>query len=119
MNAISLILISVLLGSLGQVIIKLGVLNISSKEDLTLCSLLLRYFLTPNVLIGLALYGLSAVFWVFALSKVELSFAYPMVSLGYVIVMLFSYFYLGENINCLRMVGVFIICIGIMIISKS
>lgn len=67
---------------------------------------------------GLFCYGLSMVFWLFVLSRLELSKAYPMVSLGYVFTLILGYFYLGESINTYKIIGVFFIIIGVMFIAK-
>jgi len=57
--------------------------------------------------------------WIKVLSKVELSYAYPMVSLGYVLIMIFSYFFFKENITPIRIVGVVLIMIGVVLVARS
>ncbi|MBC2425350.1 SMR family transporter, partial [Clostridium beijerinckii] len=64
-------------------------------------------------------YGLSFLLWIKVLSKVELSYAYPMVSLGYVLVMLFSYFIFKENITPLRILGIAFIILGVILVARS
>lgn len=52
-----------------------------------------------TIIIGLTCYGLSMFFWLYVLSQMELSKAYPLVSLGYVITLFLGYWLLGESIN--------------------
>lgn len=120
MNMLGLILTSVFLGAMGQVLVKLGATNLtldfSSKYIL---SSILSILKNVPVMCGIISYGISFLLWIKVLSKVELSYAYPMVSLGYVIVMIFSYFLFKENISLLRVIGVIFIIIGVVLISRS
>lgn len=68
---------------------------------------------------GIISYGISFLLWIKVLSKVELSYAYPMVSLGYVLVMIFSYFFFKENITPIRILGVAFIMIGVILVARS
>ena len=68
---------------------------------------------------GLALFGVSAVLWIFALSKASLSFAYPFAALGYVLIVAFSVFVLHETVPPLRWLGVACICVGIVLIAQT
>jgi drug/metabolite transporter (DMT)-like permease len=71
------------------------------------------------VWLGLFLYGLSAVFWMTVLSRVDLSFAYPMVGFSYVIVLLFSALLLGEQVSPLRWLGTLVIVLGIVLVTRT
>ncbi len=80
----------------------------------------LLMFISPLVLIGLGCYGLSTVLWLVLLTKVPLSFLYPMLSFGYVIILLLGKFMFKENVTLFRWYGVLLICFGIvMIYSES
>lgn len=68
---------------------------------------------------GIISYGVSFLLWIKVLSKVELSYAYPMVSLGYVLVMIFSYFFFKENVTPIRILGVAFIMIGVILVARS
>ena len=117
---ISLILVSVFLGAIGQVLVKYGAVNL--QLDFTLKYILpsiLCILKNIPVMLGIISYGLSFLLWIKVLSKVELSYAYPMVSLGYVITMFFSYFIFKENITFIRVLGVGFIIIGVILISRS
>ncbi|HEY8910158.1 MAG TPA: transporter [Desulfosporosinus sp.] len=106
-----LIMSSVFLGALAQVLMKIG----ATKVQLNLIAIVTNWY----IMAGLSLYAFSAVFWIFAISKVQLSVAYPMVSLGYIIVFALSYFILGEPISLLRVLGLVTIIIGVVIVAKS
>ena len=114
------ILTSIAMGAFGQIWIKKG---LNSLVDLqfsgNIVGSYLRIFLTPYVFLGLAIYGLGIFFWVYGLSKVNLSFAFPFVSLSYVLVFLFSWWMLGEHIPFMRWVGLATICVGVLIVSAS
>lgn len=117
---IPLILISVFLGAMGQVLVKYGA--VSLELNFTIKYLLPSIFnILKNmpVMLGIISYGLSFLLWIKVLSKVELSYAYPMVSLGYVITMIFSYFVFKENISFIRILGIAFIILGVVLVSRS
>lgn len=114
MNKFILILLSVTLSSIGQVMLKYGAIKSNESTAMNL----LKYLNFSN-LMGLTLYGLSALLWMVILRKVDLSYAYPMVSLGYILVFIFSYYIFGEPISTTRIVGLAIILLGIVVISRS
>lgn len=103
---------SIILGAFAQILLKLGTTKTTSMEVIKLLG---NFY----ILGGLFLYGLSAVMWIFCLSKIQLSFAYPMVSLGYVIVFGLSYWIFGETISVLRVAGLITIVLGVLMIAKS
>lgn len=74
---------------------------------------------TPQVVIGLGLFVLSAVSWLLVLSRVPLSVAYPFVGLTYVLTTLFSKFVLKESVPSIRWLGVGLILAGIMIVGRT
>jgi drug/metabolite transporter (DMT)-like permease len=71
------------------------------------------------VFLGLAIYVLSVVFWLAALSQVDLSYAYPFASLSYIVMLTASWFLFHENITLLRVAGTLVICIGVLLIARS
>ncbi|MBD3360985.1 EamA family transporter [Candidatus Peregrinibacteria bacterium] len=111
------ILISVALNVLGQTALKGGV-NKLGALSLTLNSIF-KAFTTPLVLSGLFLYAVSSIFWILALSHKDLSYAYPMLSLGYIAVVLMSWAILGEQVTIIRFLGVILISFGIFLVFKS
>jgi hypothetical protein len=84
---IALTLLCVILTAAAQIALKLGVSGAKMQEVLSgggTSSFLMRALLSPTVLFGLALYGLSTVLWLLVLAKSDVSYAYPFVSLGFV-----------------------------------
>lgn len=79
---------------------------------------LLRPALLP-LLVGFCLYGLSMLLWLFALSRVELSYAFPFVSLSYVGIILAARLRLGEQLYGSRILGAAIIVLGVLLVSFS
>lgn len=111
---------SIFLGVVAQLFIKKGLVSMGSLDfSGQLVGSYLKILVSPFVLFGLALYFLGVFFWLYALSKLELSLAFPFVSLSYVLVVLFSWLALGESISYLRWIGVFVICFGVLLISRS
>ena len=119
--AIVYILISVLTGAIGQVLLKKGM---GSMGPLTLSmnqlgSILWRIGTNPYVIIGLAIYVGGSVFWLTALSRVDLSYAYPFASLSYVVMLAASWLLFDEHITFLRLLGTLVVCLGVFLISRS
>ena len=115
------ILLSTLLGVAGQLLLKRGMTALGA-QTLSPSSLLdvgTRIALSPWVMLGLMVYVSGTFFWLIALSRVELSFAYPFASLSYVLILGSSWLFLGEAVSLLRLAGVVAICLGVLIISLS
>jgi len=114
MKDLLLIIISVSIGAVGQVAFKYGAMQMVENPGVTL----LEKIKWPIVL-GLFLYGISTILWILALKKVPLSYAYPMVSLGYVFVFIASYFIFNEAMNWFKIGGLLFIMAGIVLVAKS
>jgi drug/metabolite transporter (DMT)-like permease len=71
------------------------------------------------VLGGVGAYGFSSIFWLIMLSRVPLSYAYPALSLGYIAVTIVSAFLLHETVSPLRWLSVAVICVGVILLSRS
>ncbi|HWR42346.1 EamA family transporter [Sporomusa sp.] len=114
MKDIYIILLSVFLGAVGQVAFKYGATLIPDTG-----SLMEKVIAAWPITAGLALYGVSTLLWIYALRTVELSYAYPLISLGYVLVFIASYFLFHEAIGPLRLGGLALILSGIALVAKS
>jgi undecaprenyl phosphate-alpha-L-ara4N flippase subunit ArnE len=112
-----LIFTSVVLGAVGQVLLKMGALRVGGVADVGL--LLWRILTNPHILAGFALYGVASVLWIVVLSRAPLSLAYPLLSLGYVLVLLASAYVFGETIPAVRVAGIAAILVGILLVSSS
>ena len=120
MKGIPLILVAVLLGAVGQVIMKKGMQLYGGEVSAgSVWGQLVPILRVPQVFIGFMCYGLSSVLWIAVVANVDLSLAYPMVSLAYVIVFLASWLLLGEHVSALRVAGLVIIVAGVLVISRS
>ena len=116
---ILLILLSVLLNCAAQLLIRKGMMIVGEIN----ASNVMQMFapMLTNVFLWLALlcYGFSFFLWMVVLSRVEVSYAYPFLSVGYVITMIAGYAFFAEDINFMRILGVAIICLGVFLISRS
>lgn len=120
MNILLLILISVLLNCAAQVCMKSGMLAIGSIGGLNELLKALPAMLSCLPLWGGAVcYFLSIVLWLVVLSKVDVSYAYPFLSIGYILSAIAGYFLFSENITPLRIAGILVICAGVFFISRS
>ena len=73
----------------------------------------------PYILIGLILYGLSMVVWLGAISRTDISLAYPLLSLSYIFLTISAIIFLNEHVSFTRWMGVILIFIGTIYIGKS
>jgi multidrug transporter EmrE-like cation transporter len=121
LTSFSLILTGVLLNALAQLLLKAGTNRIGSF-DFTLANLVpigKMVILQPHILGGLACYGVSVVVWIMALSRVPVSIAYPMLSIGYVVNAFAAWYLFGESLAVQKLVGIGFICIGVWLVAKS
>ena len=106
----SIILVGVLLNAAAQLLLKAGT---------NAMPLGLRLALEPHILGGLACYVVSVVVWVVALSRVPVSMAYPMLSIGYVVNAIAAWYLLGEAVTPMRLAGIGIIIAGVFLVARS
>ncbi|MCQ6531113.1 SMR family transporter [Bacillus mycoides] len=114
MQQFFMIILSVGMGVVGQILLKYGAIKSQNTEAVGI----MNFINLPNFF-GLAFYGLSALLWMIVLRKVDLSYAYPMVSFGYVFVIIASALLFGETINLMKIAGMIFIVVGILFIAKS
>ncbi len=111
------ILISIAFNVAGQSVLKAGV-NKIGPLSMSFMNIF-KAFTSLTVLSGLVLYFVSSIFWILALSNKDLSYAYPMLSIGYLIIIFISWSILGEHISAIRIAGVLFISFGIFLVFKS
>jgi uncharacterized membrane protein len=109
--AIALATFCALLGSLGQLLFKLG----SASVEFSIWSWITNF----KVLGGMALYGLSAILFIVALKYGNLSILYPMIATSYIWVALISIKLLGESLSITQWVGIALILVGLALIVRS
>lgn len=121
MKYIVFILFTVLTNAAAQLMLKQGMLSVGAL-NFTAETAIVRIFqiiFNPWVFAGLATFVISMASHLYVLSKVELSFAYPFLSLAYVAVAIFAYFLFAEDLNAWRIAGIGFICVGTVLIAQS
>src|SRR3954449_11215411 len=121
-STLALILISVVLSACAQVLFKMGVSpgpGQGASGSLAPAGTVLATLVRPEVLGGLALYGIGTVVWLRALAQTELSQAYPFVSLGFVLTALFGYMLFNEALGPSRLLGTALVIVGVFLVARS
>ena len=122
MFALTLVLICIFAGAIGQICFKYGVGNIhkiNGIEDLLKLKTIFEIVTNKYIILGMFLYGSSFILWMAALSTLDVSFMYPLLSLGYIITAIIAFKFLGENINIIRWAGIILIIIGCFLTTKT
>ncbi|MDE2118804.1 MAG: EamA family transporter [Betaproteobacteria bacterium] len=123
MNLISfsLIFTGVMLNVAAQLLIKAGTNAVGyfefSRENILPIGL--RLATEPHIVGALFCYGLSVVIWILALSRVQVSIAYPLLSMGYVVNAVAAWWFFNEAFNPSKVVGIGVIILGVIIISRA
>ncbi|MFH1210528.1 MAG: EamA family transporter [archaeon] len=114
MRAFRSIIVAVLLMATAQLLMKRGVsgltINLSNISSL---------IFNPYLVLGLLSLFVGTVIYLSALSKSDLSYAYPILSLGYIFVAFASMFFLGEHLSLVRWAGILTVCFGVFLMSRS
>ena len=118
---LALIFVDVVLNVVGQLSLKYGMSQFGnfSLSLSTLPPVFLKAATNPNVLLGLVCYGLGFLVWLIVLSKAEVSYAYPLISLGYVFTAILARVMFGESVSFTRMAGILVTCVGVFLIARS
>ena len=124
-ESIPIIVIAVSLGVLGQVLMKYGMnqYNLNPPPGATgrFFKDLGLIFFRVSVLSGFGSYGISTIIWLYVLTKADLSFAYPFISISYIAVILIGPWLFKESINRWKIIAIALIILGVfcMTISES
>ncbi len=118
---IPLILSGVFLNAFAQLFLKKGMISIGHFDFTLENAIPIGFQAATNLMIflGLSCYVVSVVVWMLVLSRVEVSYAYPFLSVGYIVTTIIGYSYFNENITMYRLIGVAFICIGVIFVAKS
>jgi multidrug transporter EmrE-like cation transporter len=118
---IPLILCGVLLNAFAQLALKQGMRLIGtfSFSFENMIPILIKVSVNPFILAGLTCYVLSVLVWLMVLSRVEVSFAYPLLSIGYVVTAFAGFLFFDENMGYIRWAGILIICLGVYLITRT
>jgi drug/metabolite transporter (DMT)-like permease len=118
---LSLILLDVVLNVVGQLSLKFGMSKMGnfSVSLPSLASVFARAAVNPYIILGVLCYGTGFLVWLIVLAKAEVSYAYPMISLGYVFTAILAWQLLGEHVTVFRFMGILVTCLGVFIIARS
>lgn len=117
MTAYLIALLSILLGAVAQILLKMGVSGATRGEAFV-------YRAIPGLLTdlrfgaGIIVYAASLLLWLYVLSRLEVSRAYPMVSIGYIVTMVLAYIFVGESLTLYKIAGAIFIIAGVWLIAK-
>ncbi|HTR59010.1 MAG TPA: EamA family transporter [Casimicrobiaceae bacterium] len=119
--AFSFLLTGVLLNAGAQLLLKagtnaLGVITLTREDWLGQFG---RMAVEPHVAGGIACYAVSVVVWIIGLSRVPVSIAYPMLSLGYIVNAIAAHYLFGESVTLARWLGIGFIIIGVWLVARS
>jgi multidrug transporter EmrE-like cation transporter len=117
----SLILTGVLLNALAQLLLKAGT-NAVGHFEFTAANIVpvgTKLALNPSILGGMVCYVVSLVVWIMGLSRVEVSVAYPMLSIGYLINAAAAWYFFGESLGAMRLTGIGFIIVGVFLVARS
>lgn len=114
-----LIIATVCLNTAGQFMMKAGINKIGKIGLANMADSFLKVITSGYIISGFCSYAVSAVLWILILSRSELSWAFPMVSLSYVITALLAPVLLNETFSIQRFVGILVICVGVFLVSRT
>jgi multidrug transporter EmrE-like cation transporter len=110
------VIFSTFFGITSQLTLKYGMGKVAKQEG---GSLIVKMLKSPYVVGGLAAYGTGVLFWLMALSQLELSYLYPFAILSYVGIIIGSYFFFKERISTMRVFGICVILAGVLLIGVA
>ena len=123
MNFVSfmLVLAGVMLNAAAQLLLKAGTNSIGAFAFTAdnLVPVGIKAASNPFIVSGLGCYAVSVVVWIMALSRVEVSLAYPMLSIGYVVNAVAAWYLFGEALGAQRMIGIGTIIVGVFLVARS
>jgi multidrug transporter EmrE-like cation transporter len=116
-----LILLGVLLNACAQLALKQGMRDIghfvfSIENFLPIGA---KVALNPFVITGLLCYVVSVIVWLMVLSRVDVSYAYPLLSVGYIVTAFAGRLFFDEVLGPVRWAGILIICLGVCLITRN
>ncbi len=116
-----LILFGVFLNAAAQLALKQGMRQIG-YFDFALSNInriFMAVAVNPFIWAGLCCYVISVVVWLLVLSRVEVTFAYPLLSVGYIVTAVAGWLFFQENLSITRLSGIVVICVGVWLITRS
>ncbi|WP_242832409.1 EamA family transporter [Desulfosporosinus orientis] len=99
----------------GQTLWKLG----ASGKEIHSIGQVLRLFLNPYIISGLMVYAFASVLWIYILNKGELSYVYPIQSTAFIFALIIGVSFFKEDLTLTKVLGVLVICLGVIIITRK
>lgn len=115
-------LLAVTAGTVGDILLAKGMKEMGDISAMSLRGILnagYQALTNPKLIIGTAMLAIFFFLWLAVLSWEDLSVALPMQALNYVLVAFLAQFYLGEQVSPLRWGGIILVCVGVMLITRS
>ena len=121
MSHLPLILLGVLLNAAAQLALKEGMRRVGHFEFAwqNAAPVAWQAATSPFVALGLGLYVLSVAVWLLVLSRVQVSYAYPMLSVGYIVNAIAAYYLFAEDLSPARIGGILVIVAGVYLVARS
>jgi len=116
-----LIILTVLFNTAAQIALKAGMMQIGAFSFVwsNLIPIIIKVIASPWIIFGLTIYVGSVFVWLMVLSRIPVSIAYPMSSLGYITSSIAAYYLWGENLTTIRIIGIVVILIGVYLVAKN
>ena len=122
LTTFAFIISGVLLNACAQLLLKAGTNALGGAIHLTMSNWFETFIKVATqlpILGGLACYGISLVVWIIGLSRTDVTIAYPMLSLGYVVSAFGAWMFLGEAVSPQRLVAIGVIVIGVVLLART
>lgn len=122
LSTFAFIMTGVLLNAVAQLLLKAGTNALGGAIHVNAGNWFatgLKVFSQLPILAGLACYGFSVIVWIIGLSRTDVTIAYPMLSLGYVVSAIGAYMFLGEVVSPQRMLALGVIVVGVALLART
>ncbi len=112
----SIALFSIFLGATGQFLFRVGMLHFGKVSLSGVWRQLFGIIFTPAIFIGFICFGISSILWLVIISRWQLNFAYPLVALGYIIVIMYGKVFLHEVLTLPKVIGILLVLLGVSVL---
>ena len=109
-----LLVINIVLMTVGQLLFKQSAVYVNLHPNLNFIA---KYLLNPWFYGAVSFFGIATITWVQVLTRLKLSVAYPILSISYVIIALGAYYFFGEKLSLVNILGIFLIMCGVSLVS--
>jgi multidrug transporter EmrE-like cation transporter len=119
LKPLMILIVAICFSVSGEMCLKSGMNQIGVFSFSNLLPTLGKILSHPRIWTGFGLFTIGAFFWLSVLSRVNLSWAYPLLSIGYILVLIVSAVVLKEHISAVRWIGAIVISIGVVLVFRS